>query len=419
METVSLSFVSLLQDVFRGIFNSVLAPVLRDVANILINLARELISEILSGFLLEIWITFLKLIAFLEKIFDVFAGKSSIGLNGKSANMTLLDYFFQLNDIQKTFWTFTMISVVLVFIVSAIGIAKSMSDMILENKNPISQVLREAAKAAVTFVIIPITCLFVLQMATQVTVVLDKNINYKNADSDISDMIFIASASGAAKSEKSLDTFSSGNKYEDVDKVKDHFNLNKIDYVLAYTSSLLIALLLLCCILQCIQRIFVILLLYIASPFFVAYMPIDNGAKFKKWREYFVSYIISAFGPIFCMKLYFMIIPFLVNKNMNFGVTGNKLTSVHLILIIGGAYAVYKSRYLLISIVSPSAAGEIAQSGFIGGLIAGKLVSGAGNAIGKAKQKVAKKNSNQSGKEGGGKQGASASSAGGQAFKGK
>lgn len=413
METVSLSFVSLLQDLFRGIFNSVLAPVLRDVASILINLAKELISEIFSNFLLKIWITLLKLIAFMEKIFDVFAGKTSIGLDGKSANMTLLDYFFQLNDIQKIFWAFTMISVVLVFVASAIGIAKSMSDMILENKNPISQVLREATKAATTFVIIPITCLFALQMITQVTVVLDKSINYKNADADISDMIFIASASEAAKSQTSLDRFSSGNKYEDAEDLKAHFNIKKINYVIAYTGSFLVGMLLLCCILQFIQRVFMILLLYISSPFFVAYMPLDNGAKFKKWREYFVAHMISAFGPILCMKLYFMIVPFLVNQRMNFGVTGIRLSCVKLILVIGGAYAVYKSRYLLISIVSPSAAGGIAESGFIGGLIAGKLMSGAG----KVKQKIAKQNTNQSGGDGG-KQGSSASS-GEQAFKGK
>ncbi len=417
METVSLSFVSLLQDLFRDIFNSVLAPVLRDVASILINLAGELISEIFSNFLLRIWITLLKLIAFMEKIFDVFAGKASIGLNGESANMTLLDYFFQLNDIQKTFWAFTMISVVLVFIASAIGIAKSMSDMILENKNPISHVLREATKAAATFVIIPITCLFVLQMATQVTVVLDRNINYKNADSDISDMIFIASASEAAKSQLSLDEFSSGNKYEDVENLKAHFNIEKINYVIAYTGSFLIGLLLLCCILQFIQRVFMILLLYISSPFFVAYMPLDNGAKFKKWREYFVAHVISAFGPILCMKLYFMIIPSLVNQRMNFGVTGIKLSCVQLILVIGGAYAVYKSRYLLISIVSPSAAGGIAESGFIGGLIAGKLLSGAGKGVGKIKQKILGQNQNSNGSGGGEQKGGTSS--GGQAFKGK
>lgn len=410
METVSLSFVSLLQDLFRGIFNSVLAPVLRDVASILINMAGKLISEILSSFLLKVWITLLKLIAFMEKIFDVFAGKSSIGLNGESANMTLLDYFFQLNGIQTTFWAFTMISVVLVFIVSAIGIAKSMSDMILEYKNPVSHVLREAAKAAATFVIIPITCLFALQMATQVTVVLDKNINYKNAESDISDMIFIASASEAAKSDKSLDEFSGGNKYEDVEELKANFDIEKINYVIAYTGSLLIALLLLCCILQCIQRIFMILLLYITSPFFAAYMPLDNGAKFRKWREYFVAYLISAFGPILCMKLYFMIIPSLINEKMDFGVRGIRLSCVQLILVIGGAYAVYKSRNLLISVVSPSAAGGIAESGFIGGLIAGKMLNGAGQ----AKQKLAGKNQKESGREN--KQGASS---GGQAFKGK
>lgn len=62
MEYVSLSFTSLLQDLLGAVFDAVLAPVLRDVASILINAAGVLIQEVLSNFLLQSWIIFLKLI---------------------------------------------------------------------------------------------------------------------------------------------------------------------------------------------------------------------------------------------------------------------------------------------------------------------------------------------------------------------
>ena len=55
---VSLSCTSLLQDILGAVFDSVLAPVIRDVANVLINATGALINEILSNFLLQIWVIF-------------------------------------------------------------------------------------------------------------------------------------------------------------------------------------------------------------------------------------------------------------------------------------------------------------------------------------------------------------------------
>ena len=41
--------------------------------------------------------------------------------------------------------------------------------MTLENKNPISHVLKSAMKAAVTFLTVPFFCIFLLQISTAVT----------------------------------------------------------------------------------------------------------------------------------------------------------------------------------------------------------------------------------------------------------
>ena len=96
MEFVGLSFTSLLQDILGAVFDSVLAPVIRDVANVLINATGALINEILSNFLLQIWVIFLKLIYFLECIFNVFSGISPVHVQNLSENITLLEYFFRI-----------------------------------------------------------------------------------------------------------------------------------------------------------------------------------------------------------------------------------------------------------------------------------------------------------------------------------
>ena len=51
-----------------------------------------------------------------------------------------------------------------------------------------------------------------------------------------------------------------------------------------------------------------------------------------------------------------------------------------LFIVIGGAFAVYKSRLLLISNVNPAAAGAMAESGIIGYFISGKIMGAASRA---------------------------------------
>ena len=103
------SFVQILQKLLGGIFDAVLAPVLRDVFNILVTTIGALIQEILAGFFLKIWIIFLKLVDFLESIFDIFSGVSPVEakVNDVSQKMSLLEYFFQLNEIKIAFMVIT------------------------------------------------------------------------------------------------------------------------------------------------------------------------------------------------------------------------------------------------------------------------------------------------------------------------
>lgn len=381
MMYVSLSFVSVLQDVLGGVFDTVLAPVLRDVANILINTAGALIQDILSGVLLKIWVVLLKLIAFLEAIFNVFSGISPVKVTGVSRKLTLLEYFFRLPEIQRAFLVITAVAVFTAFITTLIAVGKSISDMTFENKSPISTVLKQGIKAVVTFMIIPVCCLFMLHMVTQITVIMHSTMAGQTANTSMSDVMFISVAQDAAKNNAAKTAFASDQKYENVDEVEKNFDIKKFNYVLAYASTALVALLMLCSILQFIQRIFMILLLYLVSPFFVAYMPLDGGNKFREWREMFVAQMISAFGPIICMKLYFMVVPYLVGSSIQYGdFNGYTQTCMKLFIVIGGAFAVYKSRLLLISIVNPAAAGAMAESGIIGSFISGKIMGAASRA---------------------------------------
>ena len=415
MEYVSLSFTSLLQDILGAVFDAVLAPVLRDVASVLINAAGILIQEVLSNFLLKQWIIFLKAVYFLECIFDVFSGVSPVRVEDVSEPITLIEYFFRIEPVQQAFLAITAMAVAISFITTIVAVTRSMSDMLWENKTPLSTVLNQGLKAAASFMLIPIVCLFFLQMVTQVTVVINSAMVQQNADTTMSDVLSISAAGMGAKSDEIREEYSYGQKYEDAEQVKKDFDITKFDYVLAYASSILVALLMLCSILQFIQRIIMVLLLFLVSPFFVSYMPLDGGAKFKEWREMFVAQMISAFGPIIAMKIYFLVAPTLVGGGVSYGVNSYTEACIKLFIIIGGAFAVYKSRLLLISIVNPAAADSLAESGIISSFIAGRVVGVIGQQLKSRSFKQRREKKSESGGDSKGGQ----SQMKGQAFTGK
>ncbi len=426
MEYVMLdSFLEIIQDVLGSIFDTVLSPVLRDAFNAIVNLLGELLQSILANWMLKILITFLKLINFLEGIFNAFAGVSNVKVKDVSEGITLLEYFFRLETVQKVFLGVTAIAVVLAFMATLFAVVRSIADSPFENRHPLSTVLTNAIKAAVSFMVIPITCLFVLQMSTTAIRAINTTMNANGADASMSDTLFITVAGPAANSPKqeNINKFSSGQKYEDMEAVKRSFDIKKINYTQAYVSCFMLFFVMIASILAFIQRIFLILVLYIVSPFFVAMMPLDGGAKFKEWRDMFVAHVISAFGPILVMKLYLLLVPIMMSDKMAYTGNATLAEAVKLLLLIGGAFAVYNSRTLIVSIFSPQAGATVAQSGiiasFIGAKMMGSMKKGASSLMSKKGGSAKGASSGGAGSSGSSGGGSSGGSGGSQAFKGK
>lgn len=367
------AFLEPLQKLLAAVFDKVLVPVLEDVASILINLAGELIQNILSGFLLKILIILLKVIKFMEDIFNVFSGISNVNVTEKSPGVSLLQFFFQLSEIRVAFLAITLLAVFLAFITTLVSVARSMSDSVLDNGNPISHVFKESLKAVISFMIVPLMCLFMLQLATNITAILNKTMNASASDSTMSDIIFISCASDGAKSSKIVTDYSHGQKYENAEQVKKDFDIKKINYVLGYISTALVAILLLVIILQFIRRIIEILILYLVAPLFVATIPMDDGAKFKEWKDYFTATMFSAFGPIMMMKIYFLVTPTLVSSSVTYTNSAWTDSMIKLFLVMGGAYAVFKGQHMVTTILNPMVGGSMAESGFLATMIGHKV----------------------------------------------
>ena len=373
METVYLGFLDFLQEILREIFNSVLMPVLKTVFNILVSMIGELIKTVFSGIFLRAWVILLKLIDFMEDVFTIFSGMSKLTINGELSNQGILQYLFGLGTVQKAFLMITGISVILCMGATLVAVIRSLADSPFENKKPLSAVFKTVMQSILTFLMLQFACIFAIQMVTQVLLQINAGLGEVESVS-LGDTLFFILASPHAKVQgAALNTFSSGGKYADLTAVERCFDYMNFDWVICGVVTATMLLILLATIIQSIQRLLMIVILYIISPLFVGYMPIDEGKSFNQWRDTFVAYLISAFSPIITMRLYMMFLPILMGtdgKNLTFP-DGVSMTIIKILFILGGSFAIFTSRNMLVKIVNPSLGSQLDENSRFGAFIQG------------------------------------------------
>lgn len=87
-----------------------------------------------------------------------------------------------------------------------------------------------------------------------------------------------------------------------------YYDLLSYNYLIGYLASFTIIMLLLNLMIGVVQRLFDLTILFIVSPAFIATMPLDEGSRYKKWREKFVEKTLACYGPIVGINLAFTIL---------------------------------------------------------------------------------------------------------------
>ncbi|MBO5504235.1 MAG: hypothetical protein J5969_07120 [Lachnospiraceae bacterium] len=435
----------MLEDLLADIFNEFLIPVLMMAFDFVWDLVYGMIIAFLGDLFFSLWTTLLKVLLILEKIFDVFscttgvyvqnaAGQmveTSVKVNGYvdvTKSRSLLDVLIRSDPVVNAVFGMTMGAFVLCFIVTIFAVIRSMGEGIGELKRPVSHVLRQTAKACVTFALIPIVCIFMVKLAGSVIAVtqmnLPENIEGKmerdamdlasealsnntgkprrgskqssiekaiaavrtqtsNAETRTCDLIYFLIVKDALRNPANQQYYMSGQHFQNSTVAKEDVDLASINWLYAFFETLLVIIIFLKLIIECMARIFMILILFVVSPYFVAMIPLDDGAKFKRWKEMFVGFSISVFGPIIAMKTYMVLLPYVVtNSTLNLGfktdnfseakalmdntmnsalgLSTNSLPAVgmteqifRLFFIAAGGYAVYKSQHLMLDLINP------------------------------------------------------------------
>lgn len=192
--------------------------------------------------------------------------------------------------------------------------------------------------------------------------------------------------------------------FEAEDKGYDIKPMVRLDSFNMFTAYLVAIIILMSMFMLCVglvKRIYDIIVLIICMPLVCGTIPLDDGARFRAWRETFMSKVLVAFGAVIALNVFYMITGYVsgefsstMNELVDKGVLGTSAVTVFkMLLLMGGAMCINGSQALIARILGTSAdeSREAMQSfamitsgfrmGAAGALGVGRVAMGAKRAV--------------------------------------
>ena len=395
----------ILNTIFEWLLETIVIPLLLPVFQliwdvVLVNIADIFFTFIYGGYCQILW-----LLDQLQSGFDILIGLKDITYYSESAGQqtqsTLLEYFMYNDIVRNALLSITFIALALSIIFSVYSMMRSTLDFDFEGKRPVGKVLNSVAKMMIAFLLVPVISVVGVQLAS---IILKQTCSaITGGDSSLGRWVLAITSMDAGRGAEFTD-LSADNAAEpwksllyggtDYVTFGTQIHISEVDYILGYASVIFMAIVMVICLFTFIKRIFDVILLYITSPYFVSTIVLDDGEKFKRWRETFIARILVGYGSAIGLRIFLMMVPVIMSDDLQIfdSVAGDLVGGfvVRLVFILGGMYAVHKSSTLLTGIISSSvAADENMSNALLGGLAArgasklGHAALGAAGAIGK------------------------------------
>lgn len=304
------------------------------------------------------------LIDFIKRIFFKLCGLDTVLIDGEEKD--LVSSLIQSNTIHRVFLTIMLIGVILltIFVIIALIRANYQGN---ERKTR-GAIISKAGQSFLIFLLIPF---LLLAGMTLVNVIMGSiNTSMQQYVTDGQSLIggqmlittgnnaFIGSSGNREEIERKFITGELD--YNNLSVVKEYYDLSEMNFVVGILGGLVMLVMFVISSITFIQRIFDIILLYIVSPVSVSTIPLDEGNRFRVWKDMLISKILGAYGIILVMNLFFLIMPQV--SRMTFFNNRFENGIVYILFLIGGAFAITKANLVISQLCGSQAGGrEFAQ----------------------------------------------------------
>lgn len=327
-----------------------------------------LLGDLIEG-LKDMFFTFLylcfkcicQLIDFIKDIFYLLCGIDPIETEGGSSD--LLSSLIQSDSIKKAFLLIFLIGVILLFVFTIVSIVKAN----YQEKRSWSGILKKSGESFLIALLIPFTVLAGILLTNAVMSSVNTAMNpYGNTSHPLIGGQFLATIGsdsyiGNGDKEEIIAKFVSGElDYKNVDLVKSYFNIQSMNYLIGILGGFVMLVMFFLSSITFIQRIFDVVLLYLVSPLSISTIPLDEGNRFKVWKDMMIGKILSAYGIILVMNLFFLIIPQVYR--IRFFPSDFQNGIVYILFLLGGSFAVSKANDIIARLCGSDAGrGELAS----------------------------------------------------------
>ncbi len=318
-------------------------------------------------------------------------------VNGEiiTEDVDILTYFMQGETIVNAFGYVCLFGFILLFLFTAFRIIRDQVTF-YEKKSPV-RICIESSKIILMFLLIPaIMIASTAFVSTLMRGIYDATANGNTGLGGSMFVIFADEAyTGPAEDKQavldafrtcSLEDYLNGTNefsYYNTSKVSEYFKLSQFNFFLGFVGSLSVVCLLALTLLAFVERIISLVLLFVIAPLPMSASPLDDGERFKAWREQVINKFIIAYGGILSLNIFSLMLPMIARINFfASGGTGGSIVNgiARLLFIIGGAFACHRGMVLIGNLVSRGAGSQdlMDQAHISGGMASlARRISGA------------------------------------------
>ena len=290
--------------------------------------------------------------------------------------MDFIGFLMRNQGITYAFVAAVLIGVFLVFIFGVFAIIRTMASEKVE-KTP-AQVAVQIGKTLLIFLFIPAAFTVLIYFTNTIMGVL-----YSSTMGGSPDGLgrFLAGAfaqdalrSGVPHDFYLIETFN----YRSTSNMSNYVVLSDYDFFFSWLTGIVLLISIGGALLVFVDRAISIVVLFIFSPISLSTAVLDDGARFKLWRDQFIVKLLTGYGCIIAINIYALIIGAISTNGLVFFEDYILNNVMKIVIIIGGGVSMNRMMALVGNLISQGAGSNemrdnaIAQMGF-GRAIAGGL----------------------------------------------
>ena len=301
----------------------------------------------LQELVLQLFLWLLQLIDGIMQIFSAISGVMTVTYHGEQVN--LIELVVGDSTVAAVFWCIFILAVGLACIFAIVGLVKNM----VANNRTVSGVMGKFFLSLLGTMAMLVVVILGILIANSVLQLIAQIFQISNT-TKLSTALFDACAgewiNGFSKAEFDVSSLTVRDIFGDYNaalfgiwptswKCNGMVDPNKFLYFPSLVASIALGIAKIVAIVNLAKRVFEIVFLYLVMPLSMSTLAADDGARFKVWRETFITKIVLAYGAVFSVNVFVLILPLLSQMQID-GISGFGNSLFLIFMIIGGAMVI-------------------------------------------------------------------------------